>query len=81
MFNHNARRQSECSLRLHWVLTGDQSRPLGSNWSLDLAQETPIREAAGAHEACNVAVIKKCETSVSRTCGDREARSLTVCGT
>jgi hypothetical protein len=77
MFNNNARRQSERSLRLHWFLTGDQSWPLGSAWSIDLPQGPQTIQMAAVQERCNVAVIEKCETPVSRQ--GRVARSLTIC--
>jgi hypothetical protein len=80
VFNNYAHKQSECILRLNWALTGDQFRPLRSNWSFDLPDETPMIRTAGVREICNLAVIEKCETSVSRARRGGEARPLTICG-
>jgi hypothetical protein len=80
MFKIHARKQSERILRLNWVLTGDQSRPLISRWSIDMADETPVIRTPGHSQICNAAVIEKCETSGIRAREANRARSLTMCG-
>ena len=68
-------------LRLNWIATGDQARPLRASWSLAIPDGIPVIGTRDLSNVCNATVIGKWETSV--TCTSREAnqvRSLTMCG-
>lgn len=80
MINNHVREQSGRILRLNWFLTGDQSRPLVSCWSIDLPGEMPVIRTPGLSEVCNVAVIEKCETSVTPERRANRIRALIMCG-
>jgi hypothetical protein len=78
MFNNHALK--ECSLRLNWVHTGDQSRPLASSWSLHRPDEMAIIRTHDLSEVCNPAVMEKCKTSGIPSRRGGQMRSLTMCG-
>lgn len=69
----------ECILRLNWVPTGDQFRPLASSWSLYKPDEMAIITTHDLSEACNTTVIEKCETQ-GFAHQREQMRSLTMCG-
>lgn len=49
-------------LRLNWLATGDQLKPLRSTWSLDISQGVTADVAPG----CNAFVMRECETAMTR---------------
>jgi hypothetical protein len=79
MLNNHLRKGSGRILRLNWVPTGDQFRPLASSWSLHRPDEMAIIRTDDLSEVCNPAVIEKCKTSRFAREGE-QMRSLTMCG-
>ena len=58
-------------LRLKWLATGDQLRPLRSSWSLDIRDGVSVISNCELAVVCNATVIEKCETSVTRPNSER----------
>lgn len=79
MLNNHLRKESGRILRLNWVPTGDQFRPLASSWSLHRPDEMAIIRTHDLSEVCNAAVIEKCKTSRFAREG-KQTWSLTMCG-
>ncbi len=68
-------------LRLNWIATGDQDRPLRSRWSLNLSDGISVGRLGDLPNACNETVIGTCETSVGRAGKEAsQVRCLTMCG-
>jgi hypothetical protein len=79
MLKNHVLNESGRILRLNWVATGDQFKPLASSWSLHRPDENQTVGTPGLSEVCNPAVIEKCKTSrFAREGGP--TRSLTMCG-
>ncbi len=68
-------------LRLNWIATGGQDRPLRSSWSLDLSDGISVNRLRDLSNACNETVIGTCETSMGRAGEEAsQVRWLTMCG-
>jgi hypothetical protein len=80
MLNNHLRKESAPILRLNWVPTGDQFRPLASSWSLHRPDEMTMIRMEDLSELCNAAVIDKCKTSGIPSRQGGQMRSLTMCG-
>jgi hypothetical protein len=66
-------------LRLNWIATGDQARPVRSSWSLDIPDGIAASRTRDPSDVCNATVTGKCETSVGRARRET-SQALTACG-